>query len=505
MKKTIVVHPFLLGIFQVLFLFSHNKKSMSLGEIVVPLAVIGLAVALIFLVLQAIMRNRIRAGIIVSTFVVLFFSYGRFHSMTSGVRHRYMLLFWAVLFVVILYLTLRTRRPLKGLTDFMNVVAISLVVISIVDIGVYTVRRDTAWSRDTIAPGVDYHTPGPGEKGPLPDIYYIILDRYGGVASLSEYYDFDNSGFMDYLLDKGFYVATESKANYLKTAHSLASSLNMEYINYLTERVGEDCSDWMPLFTLLQDYKLWRFLKTRGYMFYHFGDWWEPTTRNKYADVNVNYYWLSEFATVLYETTAFQPIGTRLGILDSRRQQWKRIRYKFDRLAEMADIDEPTFVFAHMLVPHSPYVFDRDGGFITEKESLTRSERDGYIDQLVYTNKRVMELIDILIARSKRPPVIVLQSDEGPFPQRYKEDAYRFKWTDATPEELKQKMRILNAYYLPGAPDSVLYSSISPVNSFRVVLNLYFGQDLELMSDEIYAFVDNDHLYKFYSITEVFE
>jgi hypothetical protein len=479
LKKTLVVHPFLFGIFQVLFLFSYNKKSMSLGEIVVPLVVIGLAVAAIFLILQVIMRSRIKVGIIVSSFVVLFFSYGHFHSMTRGVRHRYMLLFWAVLFIVALYLTLRTRRPLKGLTNFLNVVAISLVVISLFDIGVYTVRRDTAWSRDTIAHDVIDHSPGMGEEGSQPDIYSLV--------------------------DKGFYVATESKANYLKTAHSLASSLNMEYINYLTETVGEDCSDWMPLFTLLQDYKVWRFLKERGYRFYHFGDWWEPTTRNKYADENVNYYWLSEFATVLYETTAFLPIGVRLGILDSRREQWKRIRFKFDKLAEMADIDEPTFVFAHMLVPHSPYVFDRDGDFITEKENLKRSERDGYIDQLVYTNKRVMELIDILVARSELPPVIILQSDEGPFPQRYKEDAYRFKWTDATPEELKQKMRILNAYYLPGAPDSVLYPAISPVNSFRVVLNLYFGQELELLSDEIYAFVDHDHLYKFYSITEVFE
>ncbi len=505
MKKTLVIHPFLFGIFQVLFLFSHNKKSMSLGEMVIPVVVIGLAVAVIFLILQAIMRNRIKAGIIVSSFVVLFFSYGHFHSMTRGVRHRYMLLFWAVLFIIALYLTLRTRRPLKGLTNFLNVVAVSLAVISLIDIGVYTIRRDTAWSRDTIVLDVESHTQGTGDTGSLPDIYYIILDRYGGAASLSEFYDFDNSRFMGYLADKGFYVATESKANYLKTAHSLASSLNMEYINYLTEEVGEDCSDWMPLFTLLQDYKLWRFLKARGYRFYHFGDWWEPTTRNKYADVNVNYYWLSEFATVLYETTAFLPIGVRLGILDSRREQWKRIRYKFDKLAEIADNGEPAFVFAHMLVPHSPYVFDSDGDFITEKESLTRSEREGYIDQLVYTNKRVMELIDTLVARSEVPPVIVLQSDEGPFPERYKEDAYRFRWTDATDEEIKLKMRILNAYHLPGAPDSVLYPSVSPVNSFRIVLNTYFGQDLELLSDEVYAFTDHDHLYKFYSITEVFE
>ena len=71
-----------------------------------------------------------------------------------------------------------------------------------------------------------------------PDIYYLILDGYANSSTLKEVYGYDNQGFEDYLEEKGFKVASESRSNYAITALSLASSLNMEYINYLSEAGG---------------------------------------------------------------------------------------------------------------------------------------------------------------------------------------------------------------------------------------------------------------------------
>jgi hypothetical protein len=51
---------------------------------------------------------------------------------------------------------------------------------------------------------------------------------------------------------------------------------------------------------------------------------------------------------------------------------------------------------------------------------------------------------------------------------------------------LWERTPILNAYYLPGGEDRWLYPSISPVNSFRVVLNAYFGADLPFLPDATY-------------------
>ena len=61
-------------------------------------------------------------------------------------------------------------------------------------------------------------------------------------------------------------------------------------------------------------------------------------------------------------------------------------------------------------------------------------------------------------------------------------------WTWSSLENtcLGERMPILNAYYLPGQKTEALYPSISPVNSFRVVLNEYFDQDLPLLPDRQY-------------------
>jgi hypothetical protein len=505
MRRPWVIHPLLFGVFPVLFLFSYNKESMSLGEIVMPALVIMLSVCLILLLLWVRLRDRLKAGILVSGFVFLVFSYGHFYRALTVVRHACLIPVWVALFALLVYGAVKTRRDLTGITAVLNMVAISLVVISVVDIGIYAIRTDAGGSGDETESDWITETRAPEIPAVPRDIYYVILDRYAADGILEEFYGFDNSEFISYLEGQGFYVARESRANYLKTAHSLASSLNMEYINYLAENQGRDSDDWTPLYRLLQDYRLWRFLKHRGYKFIHFGDHWHPTSRNKYADVNVNYYWLSEFSMLLYETTIFSPISVRLGLLDKRREQWKRILYKFGKLAEIPQIGEPTFVFAHMLLPHSPYVFDQEGRFVTKATAQRQTEEVNYVKQLVFTNRCLKELVDTLIANSDVAPIIVFQSDEGPFPPRYREATRTFDWNQATDGELKRKMGILNAYYLPGAPSDVLYPSVSPVNSFRIILDLYFNQDIEILPDRYYGFSDYRHLYDFFDITDRLE
>jgi hypothetical protein len=51
---------------------------------------------------------------------------------------------------------------------------------------------------------------------------------------------------------------------------------------------------------------------------------------------------------------------------------------------------------------------------------------------------------------------------------------------------LWERTSILNAYYLPNGGSQDLYPTISPVNSFRIVLNTYFGTNLELLPSETY-------------------
>ena len=74
-----------------------------------------------------------------------------------------------------------------------------------------------------------------GKASELPDIYYIIFDAYASTSTLKEVYNYDNQNFNDFLTAKGFYVTSKSQTNYPLSFLSLASSLNMKYINYLTD------------------------------------------------------------------------------------------------------------------------------------------------------------------------------------------------------------------------------------------------------------------------------
>ena len=107
------------------------------------------------------------------------------------------------------------------------------------------------------------------------------------------------------------------------------------------------------------------------------------------------------------------------------------------------------------------------------------------------------------MSKSKEKPIIIIQSDEGPFPERYHNNAKHFKWEKATKKELRQKMGVLNAYYLPNVEKSPLYPSITPVNTFRLIFNLYFNADFELLPDESFFFEDEQHIYNMINVTDL--
>lgn len=502
MRRKIIVHPWFIGLFPVLFLYANNINQVAFSETLLPIGLALLMTGLMLLPARFVLKNDQKAAIIVSIFLILCFSYGHVYQIISNwtrasfiiQRGRYLMGFWVLLFLSGFWLTMRTKRELTNQTSLFNIISLSLVLISLVNIGVYKLR--TVNKKWDIAKSQlrDDELIDSGKSDFLPDIYYIVLDRYASEAVLREFYGYDNQEFTDYLKSKGFYVASESKANYPVTSHSLSSTLNMEYNNYLSEDLGEESNDYLPLLAMIRNCKACRLLKLRGYKFINSS---QVIMNNQYADMNLNWYPITEFSMMLFKTTLFYPFHSMLSIFDDRLMQWKRIQYIFEKLEEIARVEGPKFVFVHMLVPHDPYVFSRNGEFLSREEENEGYFRDNYINQLIFINKKTKQLLDRLLSDTKNPPVIVLQSDEGPYPSRYPD--YNFQAMSAG--ELREKMGILNAYYLPNEEKDVLYPSITPVNSFRLIFNLYFGAHYELLPDESYIFTDEKHPYKFINVT----
>ncbi|GAI58360.1 unnamed protein product, partial [marine sediment metagenome] len=223
-----------------------------------------------------------------------------------------------------------------------------LVAISLINIGIYQVKTLN------VMPETTNESPTSSDlkdSDNLPDIYYIILDMYARQDILKEIHDYDNSEFIDYLTSKGFYVATRSRSNYLITILSMASSLNMEYINYLSDTLGTESADPAIPFEMIRNNKVSQFLKSKGYSYVFISGGFEgPGIRSTCAEIYTNQsrFGFSMFSSSLFQMTPLRLIVEQLTVVDRRTQ----ILYGFDALANLPKYKEPMFVYAHIMCPH---------------------------------------------------------------------------------------------------------------------------------------------------------
>jgi hypothetical protein len=494
-----VIHPFLFAAFPVLYLYAANVQEGVTFWVVAPvLAIVLAASGLALLLARWAFRDAARAGLAVSGLVLLFFTYGHVRSVIQNAgapgllgQHRLQLAGWALLGVAVVVLAIRIRGRLPGITRGLNLVAAALVLFNVISVGIFEVETLLQGRTATDLEAVPLDPPSSGRP---PDIYYILLDRYGGQEALREFVGFDNRELIGFLEDRGFIVASESRANYPRTYFSIASALNFEHVGFLTESEGAESSDTRPLISMIRNHRVARSLKPLGYRYVHIGSWWDPTARNPLADVNVPYTGVAEFPSVLLQTTAAWPVINLNGGGLGRRRDWIGVQQQFEALVRSYDVAGPKFVFAHILSPHEPFVFDRYGNFVSEVEEARRPRARNYVEQLLFVNGKIRELVETLLS-GPDDPVIVIQSDEGP----YEGPA---GWRMADDSVLRRKFSILSAFYLPGEGDLEPHLSITPVNTFRLVFGRYLGADLPLLPDRSYVYADMEHLFELTDVTD---
>ena len=179
----------------------------------------------------------------------------------------------------------------------------------------------------------------------------------------------------------------------------------------------------------------------------------------------------TDFDAAFVDSTALPGILRRTGISGprwARRYAWTT--WEVNLLANLPPYPSPKFVFGHLLLPHTPYIFTADGGFVSDEANRDRPRTKQFTEQLTFTNARMLAIIDDLLAVPETErPVIIVQADEGPYPS-YLEDETRHDWTTATLEEREIKFGILNAWYVPDGRDIGLYPEIAPVNTFRLLV-----------------------------------
>ena len=442
----------------------------------------------LFWLLRVILRDTQSSAFLTTLLLALFFTYGHAYMLLAAKRpeldHSLLLLgVWALLALLAGFWAI--RRPPAAAR--LNLIAFGLVAVSLIQIG-FGARDGGGHSLGAEHAPIQTDLVLPADP---PDIYYFILDSYARQDLLETAYGFDIGAFIAALESRGFYIADCSQSNYTRTEISLGSSLNMLYLQDLDDAFTPESTRRGVLWDALKHGAVRYNLESLGYKTVAFATgyaWNELTDADLYLSPPAFSSGLSEFEALLIQTTLARHL-TDVGWLDPDEivgQNYRdRFNLIFDSLDNLAHVPGPIFAHIHVMSPHPPFVFDAEGkpthpaDFWNEKRLYpARLYQEGYVNQAAYLNKKMLEGIDMLLSESETPPVIIIQGDHGPWLQ---------------PRE--QHMWILNAYHLPGHND-VLYPSISPVNTFRLVFNAYFGGKYDILEDVSY-YSPVPHLYEF--------
>lgn len=496
-NKNFLFHPILFGLYPVLALYVFNRNEILFSatqQAIITSFIITLSVMAVFLL---IFRSWQKAAIPSSLTLLLFFSYGHVFDLLKSVnlfgeligRHRFLIPVWLLLFIAGQILLARSKK-ITILNAVLNSVSLFLMFFLSVQILSFFIQSGSVErniSQENVA----------GQAGSLSglanrDVYYILVDAYSRQDLLQNEVNLDTSNFISELKNLGFYIPNCAQSNYDNTLLSISSTLNMDYL----EALGIDYrADKVKYRSYIQKNLVMEQFKEMGYstatfkslypvldlqnVTYYYDYFKDVSVLDSQASLNFQYLFLrTTFMRPLMEliesnqditVPAFWgmwiPANNTLNGRDYR--QYQQNVFALDTLQKIPSLPGKKFVYAHLYVTHQPYVFYPDGRF---HPFLVQDAR-AYRDQVAFANARLLEIVRTILAESNPAPIIVIQGDHS-----------YFKSAD--------RLKILNAYYFPDGGDKNLYATVTPVNTFRLIFNTYFGEQNHLLPD-ISRYVDS--------------
>jgi hypothetical protein len=491
------VHPYFIAVLPVLSLYHDNMLLAAPSLLFRPAAVCLGSALLLVLLFRLLRQDSVRGGLLASALLSFVFqfvpAYLALHR-ALGVSYVLFLSGWLACFMAIFLVVGFSKKKWRKTQQFLN--ACSLLAAGIL---IFSIAR-FEWRQQGMSiprfPGDlrPLSSLVPGREKPRPDIYYIILDAYGRDDVLRDIYGLDNEAFLRELEAKGFFVARASCANYSQTLLSLASSLNLRYLDPLVEVLGARSRNRRPLLRMIAESDLACFLKNQGYAIVSFDSLYAGTALRGAGATRLATSPLNDFEITLINNTLLRPHVNAL----SYRAHIRQVARSFAGLGDLDAAATPKFVFAHVICPHPPFVFSADGRsrtldkpfFYNDGDHFVRSRETyldylrGYREQVLYVNSQLLRLIGSIQANSKTPPVIILQGDHGP--------GARLSHDNMQKTDLRERLGIFNAACLPGIGREAWSKGTTPVNTFRLVLNAYFNANLPRLADR--SFFSRWHL-----------
>ncbi|MGZ8545634.1 MAG: sulfatase-like hydrolase/transferase [Flavisolibacter sp.] len=477
----------LLPLFFVLHGFIENFVSVTFGEVLKLFFSYLLAAALLYIVFYFYFKRPSKTAIYVFLLLGFYLFFGAIHDSakkiageTFLVKYVFILPFILVFFITAAILIKKSKSGFSKTVHYLNLLMVILVAVDLVFLAMAASKER---QKPPLAMGLQLC-----DSCAKPDVFLIVADEYAGTRELKEDFGFDNSAFENALRQRGFHVLSEPRSNYNFTPFSVASMLKMDYLTNIEGR-NRSKEDMNICFDLINRNPVWNFFLQHGYQIknnsiFHVDD--IPTSNPQNLIVMGTKLITSQTFLSRFNRDIRFNLVTRFKI----KSEIRRITYYQQESNEkiikslkdfaQASTGKPKLVYTHLLMPHYPYYFDRNGKpmpleFLLKDEN--NHNKAAYIEYLHYSNQKFLEMIDAIIKNAKQPPVIIFMSDHGfrEYSKGY-DPAYHFM--------------NFNSVLLPNRNYSGFYEGMTNVNQFRTILNSQFGQRMPMLKDSMSLLVD---------------
>ena len=472
MLSKLPIHTFLFSLFPIMFFFQGNLHEIPFGDVIFPLFLSISITFLSWVILRKFIGSQ-RSGLIISLIIMSFINLGNIRffisdnpteSLQSSVEGQILVSILLLVNVIGIIYFLKKHR-LDAKTSIANVVSMTMIgvlIFSITSFSITTADDNSLANLSDIPVQIS-------DVENKPNIYFIILDEYAGSIQLKNDFNFDNSNFSIELEKRDFFVGNESFSNYPNTSLSVPSIMNMIYLDFIPDKLGKDSKNIRVVEKMINENNVMKILQANDYKITTLDGVVGRIPNTYLADItlcssifDINPDIRKNFALVYVPIVGLQELVFSEVIRS-------KLECSFSALIDFnEDPKNPDFVVAHLRFPHSPYIYDSFGNSISIND---RGDKNAYLEQLKFANKKTLEIIDSIQERSSENIIIVI-SDHGYRPY--------INWENPTIDDYIRGFNILAAYYLPGEEK---HETIALVNIFRTIFNSYLEMNYEILDD----------------------
>jgi Sulfatase len=478
--KSTSIYLFLLPIFFSLHGALENYEYIYFKEIAKVGVVILIAIVLLYFVLFFFIKDAIHTALItffISSWVLFF---GAIFDMVKSIKLIYFLHSYTV-FVPFMFCSIigfvffiRKKKILqKKLCYYLNILLLLYCLYDFASL-IFIASKT---KKQFVSTAINFDTTLIKVK---PNVYFLIFDEYPGYKSLKDSFAFANDDLYQFLQSKNFKILP-TFSNYNMTFYSMASILNMNYINKPYIALQNTFNDDQDRIKELKNAQVVQYFKSIGYSFTNYSIFDildQPSVKG-------NSFVVSQ-ATLLTHKIFFnrmlKDIGwhfitgkNKIAFIENIYMKDKRNNAFIEKqLLETNPVkSSPQFIYAHFNMPHTPFFYDSLGNPLANATIFNESlhgDKSLTLSYLKYANTKIKNLVEVICKKDSNA-IIVVMSDHG-------WRGYKTKGV-ITPLYFNNicAVRFPNKNYLP------MKESWSNVNFFRYLFNAQFNQKIPYLSD----------------------